>query len=499
MKAKKISTTFSTAKKAVSMLSFALLSGALAQTLTVGLDADPPRLDPALSTALVDRQVLNQIFDKLVDLDQNLKIIPAIATSWKVSNGGLTYTFKIRSGVKFTDGTPLDAEAVRYSLDRNMTLEGSARKNELGSIKDLKVVDPQTLQINLKEPYGPLLAVLTDRAGMIVSPAAAKKEGQDFQNNPVGSGAFKFTSRRRQDNITLDANAGYWGGAPKIDKLVYRPFPDGDVRYANLLSGAVQAITPIDPKDISKLSADSKFTVMNYPGLGFQGVWFNTTRAPFNSKTLRQAVAATIDRDAVAKVVFYDTVTPASGPFPPGTPAASKAIKVPKPDLAAAKKKLGGKPLTFTLLTVPGSVTTQLAQLYQAMFAQAGITAKIEQVEFGTLLDRADKQDFDALMLGWSGRPDPDGNIYDFFVTGGSNNQGGYSNKTVDSLLAKARAQTAMPARVATYNVALGTILNDTPYTWVYYQTNLVGTVKGLSGLKPIPDGILRFKDVELK
>ncbi|QFP75234.1 ABC transporter substrate-binding protein [Deinococcus sp. AJ005] len=485
----------------MAFLSAACLSAASAsaQTLTVGLDADPPKLDPALSTALVDRQVMNQIFDKLVDLDVNLKVVPALATSWKVTNGGLTYTFKLKSGVKFTDGTVLDAAAVKYGLDRNRTLEGSARKNEMSSIKEVKVIDAQTIQLNLSQSYGPLLAVLTDRAGMIVSPTAAKKAGADFQNNPVGSGPFTFVSRVRQDNITLNANKSYWGGAPKIDKLIYRPFTDGDVRYANLLSGAVQAITPIDPKDISKLEQNAKFSVLNYPGIGFQGVWFNVTRAPFNNKNFRQAVAATIDREAIAKSIFYGTVTPAAGPFPPGTPAASSAITVQKPNIALAKQKLGGKPLTFTLLTTPGSVTTQLAQVYQAMFAQAGITAKIEQVEFGTLLDRADKQDYDALMLGWSGRPDPDGNIYDFFVTGGTNNQAGYSNKAVDSLLAKARAQTAMTARAATYNVALSTIISDTPYTWVYFQRNLVASVKGLTGLKPIPDGIIRFKDVDLK
>lgn len=485
----------------MAFLSAACLSAASAsaQTLTVGLDADPPRLDPALSTALVDRQVMNQIFDKLVDLDVNLKVVPALATSWKVTNSGLTYTFKLKGGVKFTDGTVLDAAAVKYGLDRNRTLEGSARKNEMSSIKEVKVIDAQTVQINLSQPYGPLLAVLTDRAGMIVSPTAARKAGADFQNSPVGSGPFTFVSRVRQDNITLNANKSYWDGAPKIDKLIYRPFADGDVRYANLLSGAVQAITPIDPKDISKLEQNTKFSVLNYPGIGFQGVWFNVTRAPFNSKNFRQAVAATIDREAIAKSIFYGTVTPAAGPFPPGTPAASSAITVQKPNVALAKQKLGGKPLSFTLLTAPGSVNTQLAQVYQAMFAQAGITAKIEQVEFGTLLDRADKQDYDALMLGWSGRPDPDGNIYDFFTTKGTNNQAGYSNKTVDGLLAKARAQTAMSARAATYNVALGTIISDTPYTWVYFQRNLVASVKGMTGLKPIPDGIIRFKDVDLK
>lgn len=480
-------------------IALALMGAASAQTVTVGLDADPPRLDPALSTAFVDRQVLNQIFDKLVDLDQNLKIVPALAKSWKITNGGLTYTFALRTDVKFHDGTPFNAAAVKYTLDRNLTLEGSGRKNELSSVKEVKVINPSTVQIILKQPYAPLLAVLSDRAGMIVSPTAAQKAGENFQNAPVGSGAFEFVSRKRQDNVTLTANPSYWDGKSNIDKLVYRPFPDGDVRAANLLSGAVQVITPIDPKDISKLDKNAKFDVMNYPGLGFQGIWFNVNRAPFNSKAVRQAVAATIDRNAVAKVVFYDTVEPAAGPFPPGTPAASKTVKVPTANVTLARQKLASKPVSFTLLTAPGTVNTQLAQLYQAMFAQAGINAKIEQVEFGTLLDRADRHDFDALMLGWSGRPDPDGNIYDFFITGGANNQAAYSNKEVDALLARARTQTNMSSRVATYNVALGKIREDTPYTWVYHQNNLVATVKGLTGLKPIPDGILRFKDVNLK
>ncbi|CAM3448719.1 ABC transporter substrate-binding protein [Deinococcus deserti] len=483
----------------IAVMTLGLLGTAAAQTVTVGLDADPPRLDPTLSTAFVDRQVLNQIFDKLVDLDQNLKIVPALAKSWKITNGGLTYTFTLRDGVKFHDGTPLNAAAVKYSLERHMTLENSGRKNELKAVKEIKVVNPTTVQITLKQPFAPLLGVLSDRAGMIVSPTAAQKAGENFQNAPVGSGAFEFASRKRQDNITLTANASYWDGKPKIDKLVYRPFPEGDVRLANLLSGAVQVITPIDPKDISRMDKNDKFNVMNYSGLSYYGIWFNVTRAPFNSKAARQAVAATIDREAVAKVVFHNTVEPANGPFAPGTPAAAKNARIPKPNLPLAKQKLGGKPLTFTLLTAPGTVPTQLAQLYQAMFAQAGITAKIEQVEFGTLLDRADKRDYDALVLGWSGRPDPDGNIYDFFTTGAPNNQAGYSNKTVDQLLNKARTQTSMSSRVATYNVALGKINEEVPYVYVYHQNNVVGTAKGLTGLKPIPDGILRFKDVDLK
>ncbi len=478
-----------------------LASSAAAETLTVGLDADPPRLDPALSTAFVDRQVMNQIFDKLVDVNEQLKVVPMVAKSWKVSGGGLVYTFTLNTGIKFADGTPLDAAAVKYSIERNMTLEGSARKGELASVKEVTAPDASTVVVTLKVPYGPLLAVLSDRSGMIVSPTAARKAGADFANGPVGSGPFSFVSRKRQDNITLKANPGYWRGKPKLDGIVYRPFPDGDVRVANLLSGAVQVITPVDPKDIATIQKNSKLDVNTFQGIGFQGVWMNVTRPPFNNKLVRQAFAATLDRDAINKVVFLNTVKPAAGPFPPGTPAYSAAIKVQVADVASAKKKLAqaGKPgVPFTLLTSPGAVNAQLAQLYQAMASQAGFNVKIETVEFGTLLDRADKKNYDAVMLGWSGRPDPDGNIYEFFHTGGSNNQAGYAVPAIDSLLEKARAQSAMSARVATYNVALGKILDDSPYAFTYFSSNTVGAVKTLSGLKLVPDGILRFYTTDL-
>ena len=485
-------------------LTLALTAASLAsaETLIVGLDADPPRLDPALSTAFVDRQVMNQIFDKLVDVDEKLKVVPMVAKSWKVTGGGLIYTFKLNTGIKFADGTPLDAAAVKYSIERNLTLEGSARKGELATIKEVTAPDASTVVITLKAPYGPLLAVLSDRAGMSVSPTAARKAGADFANSPVGSGPFSFVSRKRQDNITLKANATYWRGKPKLDGLVYRPFPDGDVRVANLLSGAVQVITPVDPKDIATIQKNSKLDVTTFQGLGFQGVWMNVTRPPFNNKLVRQAFSATLDRDAINKVVFLNTVKPAAGPFPPGTPAYSAAIKVQAADPAGARKKLAqaGKPgVAFTLLTSPGAVNAQLAQLYQAMASQAGFNVKIETVEFGALLDRADKRNYDAVMLGWSGRPDPDGNIYDFFHTGGVNNQAGYAVPAIDSLLEKARAQNAMSARVATYNVALGKILDDSPYAFTYFLSNTVGAVKTLTGMRLVPDGILRFYTADLK
>jgi peptide/nickel transport system substrate-binding protein len=481
-----------------------LASLAQERTINVGLDADPPNLDPAVSSAFVDRQVQNQIYDKLVDINSQLKIVPMLATAWKVSELGTTYTFTLRQNIKFHDGTTFDASVVKYNLERYMTLETSRRKGELASIKDIKVLNPTTIQLNLKFPFAPLLAVLSDRAGMMVSPAAVQKFGKDFTNNPVGTGAFRFVERRRQDRIILESNPEYWDipNRSTFGKLVYRPFPDGDVRAANLLSGAIQVMTPIDPKDQKAIAENAKTEVVSVAGLGFQGIPLNTTRAPFNNKALRQAFAATIDREAIDRVIFQGSVTPATTPFPPGSPAFTKNFPVTPPNLELAKKKLaeGGRPngFSFTMLIATGTVNTQLAQLYQAFAKTANIDMKIEQIEFGTLLARASSKDFDALALGWSGRPDPDGNIFDFFSTGAANNYSGYSNPRVDRLLQLARQTRDIIVRKNIYEDALENIINDASYPITYFQKINIGKLKTVEGLPLNPDGIMRFKYVKL-
>ncbi len=473
-------------------------------TVTVGLDADPPNLDPVFSSALVDRQVLNQIYDKLVDIDKDLKVVPMLATQWSVEGNGTVYTFKLRQGVKFHDGTDFDAEAVKFNLERALTADGSRRKGELAPVKEVQVVDKYTVRVVLKEAFSPFLYVLSDRAGMMVSPAAAKRYGQDLANNPVGTGPFRFVERRRQDRIVLQKNEGYWWkGYPKIDELIYRPFPDDDVRVANLLSGAATVITPVAPKDLARVRADGNLALYAFPGLGFQGVWLNVTRPPFNNKALRQAFAATVDREAIDRVVFLGTATPSNGPFPPGSPAYDAAIPVPKRDVALAKRKLqeAGFPsgFSFTLLTAPSPLLTQLAQVYQAMAAEVGIRIQIQQVEFGTLLDRTDRRDYEGALLGWSGRPDPDGNIYDFMRCGGPLNNAGYCNPKVDALLNRARATRVMEVRKSLYSEALKIVLEDAPYVYVYHPQVLIGASKRLAGLPLVPDGILRFAGVELR
>ncbi|MDI3318018.1 MAG: ABC transporter substrate-binding protein [Bacillota bacterium] len=470
-------------------------------TITIGINADPPNLDPSGSTALVDRYVQNSIFDKLYDVDAQLRVVPVLAASLpEVSADGKTYTIRLRQGIRFTDGTPFDADAVVFNLKRYMGPE-SARRSELSFVQDVQKVDPYTVRIVLKEPFSPLLYTLTDRAGMMGSPSAIEKEGANFGQHPVGTGPFLFESRIKGDQIVLVRNPNYWRkGRPKAEKLIWKVVTDDNVKVVNLKAGQLDLIDTVPAQSVGDLQSDSGFRVDIGPGLGFQGIFLNVNQPPFNNVYLRRAVDLAIDRAALVKVVFGATADPGYGPFPAGTPAAAASGSVPGVDLAKVKELLakGGHPdgFSFTLKTAASPVNQQVAQVLKSMLAQAGITMNIQQVEFGTLLDDSDKHNFQASALGWSGRPDPDGNIYAWLHTGGSLNNSGYSNPQVDRLLDQARAVGAMSQRVDLYRQVMEIEHQDVPYVYLYFPKNVKAYSARVQGLVNVPDGIIRTADL---
>lgn len=472
-------------------------------TLNVGISSDAPKLDPAVSSSLYDRQVFASIFDKLVDLDENGKIVPMLAQEWKVSDDQKSYTFKLRQGVKFHDGTDFNAEAVKFNFDRNMD-KNSTRRGELATVDKVTVVDPYTVKVDLKQPFAPFLSVLTDRAGMMVSPEAAKKAGQDFMNNPVGTGPFVYKERVKGSTITLEKNPNYWQkGLPKVDKVVYKVFNDSNVALANLKSGQVDLTDKLPAKELDNLKNDTKISVINEASYGYQGMHLNVTKAPFDKKEIRQAVDLLIDRDAIIKVAINGVAQPQHSPFAPKQFAYGDSDKAEKPNLDKAKELLakGGKPngFDFTLKISTSPTNALVGQMIQNMLKPAGINVNLEKVEFGTLLDQLQKGNFEAGTTGWSGRPDPDGNIYDFYVTGGSQNYAKYSNPQVDKLLNEGRGNSDEAKRKADYDSIMKILLDEVPFVYFYHEPNLIGVAKATDGFKYVPDGIIRTVNVAKK
>ncbi len=481
-------------------------------TLRVALQAELGRLDPASSGQFVERQVFYNMYDSLVAADPNLKIVPALAESWEISSDGKVYTFKLRKGVKFHDGTDFNADAVKYNMDRYKTLEGSVRKSDLDPVATIEVVDPYTVKFNLKAPNAPLLATLVDRAGMILSPAAIQKAGADIVRAPIGAGTgpFKFVEWKKDDHLTLERNPNYWkkdsagNQLPYLDKVIYRPIADDTVRVTNLKTGDIDVIDTVPSQNVEDLRKSTDLNYKDIPSTAYAGIRLNATAEPFNNKALRQAVAYGIDSSAILKTVFFGVGALANGPIPPSSWAYDPTFKPYTHDVAKAKAKTaeGGKAsgFTFKLQVTAGSpVNQQLAELIRDELSEAGITMEIEQLEFATIVNNTRDKKYQAALIGWSGRIDPDGNMYAHFKTGGSFNDSGYSNAQVDALLEKARVTSDQNERKAAYQEAQKIIMDEAPYPLYYHAPSFQAVNKKVQNFLLMPDAIMRFTEVSLK
>ncbi|HVJ55621.1 MAG TPA: ABC transporter substrate-binding protein [Aliidongia sp.] len=498
---------FPVSRFVIPSLAAALLATApaSAQSLKIGLASDPNILDPVLDRTLDGRTVFQAMCDKLVDLSADMKIVPQLATSWSWNEAGTELTFKLRDGVLFQDGEKFDAAAVKYNLERDLTLPGSNRKGELPPFK-VTVVDPLTVKMELEKPFAPLLVVLADRAGMMVSPKAAEALGKDFGNHPVCAGAFKFVERVTQDRIVLERFDRYWNKDHiKLDRLTYLPLPDGSVRLANVRAGDLDLIEGVLPTDMATVEADPKLGHASAEELGYIGLTLNVGNGPRakgplgSDPRVRRALELSLDRDAINQVISNGLDRPDNQFMAPVSPYHVADLPVPPRDVAKAKALLaeaGAPHPSFTLLIGVSPAAAQTGQIIQAMAAEAGFDIKLQATDFGTALDAAKRGDFDAIIGGWSGRIDPDGNSYIFLHSGGPLNDSHYLNPEVDQLLDQARALVADEARKPLYAKVQALESQDLPIIYLYHPEYLWAFGKQVKGFAPAPDGVIRVTDL---
>jgi peptide/nickel transport system substrate-binding protein len=483
--------------------------GASAQTtLRIGLNEDPDILDPTLARSFVGRIVFAGLCDKLFDITADLKVVPQLATEYKWSDDNKALTLKLRQGVKFHDGETLDAAAVKYSIERHQTMPGSNRKGELSSVAKVEIVDPSTVTLHLSAPYAPLVAQLTDRAGMIVSPKAAEAMGDKFGTKPVCAGPYKFVERLAQDRIVFEKFADYWDkGSVAIDKIVYMPIPDTSVRLANLRSGQLDLIERLAATDVDSVRADKSLAFTSITSLGYNGITFNVAngemaKTPIDQDArLRKALELSIDRDAINQVVFNGVHQPGNQWVAPESPFYADNVPIPKRDVAKAKQLLkeAGQPNpSFTLMVPIGPETERVAQVIQSMAQEAGFDIKLQVTEFASSLKLAEEGKMQAFQIGWSGRTDPDGNLYSFMACKAPLNDGHYCNETVDKELALSRASGDIAERMKHYKAVAAQLAQDDPIIYLYHVKWLWAYSPKLKGFKPIPDGMIRLKGLTL-
>lgn len=479
-----------------------------AQTLHIALREDADILDPTLARSYVGRIVFAGLCDKLFDIDEKLQIVPQLALGYEWTDPK-TLVIRLRPNVTFHDGEPFDAAAVKYGLERHLTMQGSFRRSEIGMIDHVEVIDPLTVRLVLKAPSSPILSLLADRAGMIVAPKAAEAAGKDFGLHPVCTGPFKFTERVAQDRIVLDRYPGYWNAASiHFDRVVYQPMQDSAVQNANLHTGNIDLAERVLPTDVEEVKKDPKLRVVAGPSLWYSGITFNLAngaqaKSPIGQNAvLRQAFEAAIDREALIQVVFNGMYQPTEQAVPSNSPFYAQGFEPPPRDIAKAIAlvKQSGVPTPIPVtMNVPNTAeNAQMAEVIQSMVREAGFELKINLIEFASSLSAANRGEFESYLIGWSGRVDADGNLYSFLHTGAGQNDGHYSNPIVDEALDTARTLTDVAARRAEYKKMLEQERKDLPIIYLYHPVNFVGLSAKLSGFRPMPDGIIRLQGLSV-
>jgi peptide/nickel transport system substrate-binding protein len=477
-----------------------------AQNLRIGLNEDPDVLDPHRARTFVGRIVFTSLCNKLVDITPDLKFTPELATEWSWSDDGKALTFKLRPGVTFHDGEKMDAAAVKANIERARTLPDSLRKSELTSVESVEAVDDMTVKINLSRPDATLLSQLSDRAGMIMSPKALASA--EFGQKPVCSGPYKFVERVQNDRIVLERFKDHWDAKNyNFDRVVFQPIPDTTVRLANLRSGNLDLIERLAPSDVQAVKSDAKLTFAPVSGIGYQGLTINTNngdraKTPLGQdKRVRQALEYAIDRDVINEVVGNGIYPPAGQPFPEASPYNNPKFAANKRDVEKAKqllKQAGVDRVKFELTFGTSTTTQQIAEIIQAMAAEAGFDISLRPTEFAAMQKEAQAGNFDANVIGWSGRVDPDGNIHPFVTCKGALNDGRYCNAEVDKLLDEARIVNDEAKRKQLYDAAQEILQQDLPIIYNYYQPWPFVHTKKVEGFRPYPDGMIRLKGVKL-
>jgi peptide/nickel transport system substrate-binding protein len=478
-------------------------SNAGSNTLVISTPTEPDSLDPTLANTFAARLVFTSFCEKLYDVDSKLNIVPQLAASLpKITNGGKQMDITLRKGIKFNDGTPLTASAVKTTLERDLTMKGSARVNELNAVSKVEVVNPLTVRLVLKHASAPLLAQLADRSGLVMSPTALKKLGDNFGTDPVCVGPFTYKNRVSGNEMDfVKSNDYYDKDKVKLSGIIYKFITDSSVATANLESGDLDAAEHLDPSDAIHLKSEKGFNVLQSNTIAYQSLYINVRKnagtALSTSPSLREAFEMSINRSALNQAVWNGQQVPDCGPLPVQSPLRSKPDCTPFDPAAARKlvKESGVKtPIPVQLMVPTGASEEREAQVVQSMADDVGFKVSVRPIDLVSGLVLARAGNFDTFLEGWSGRVDPDGDTNDIFTTDGTNNDSGYSNKTVDSLIAQAAATNDAQKRTTLYAEAVAQVGKDRPLLYLYHDRWFTGTSSKVHGVSYAPDGIPRFK-----
>lgn len=484
-------------------------------TLVYEQGSDPRGLDPAYVDDGESSKVICNVYEGLLKYKTgSTELEPCLATSWKISDDGKTYTFNLRKNVKFQDGTPFNADAVVYSIERQLPplvkddMPYASFTFDPTIVDKVSKVDDYTVQILLKKRYTPFLANLAmSLSAPIVSPTAAKNTSKSLNENPVGTGPFKFVKWDKGQAITLERNEDYWGSKAKAKKLVFKFASEASVRASDLMTGAADIIDGVDPNDVAKLKS-SGLKIYQQKGMNINYFAFNCARAPFNNDKVRQAVSMAINRQEIVKYLYQGYAEVATGPLPSFIPGYSSAVKPYDYNVDKAKellKEAGAENLKIKMITysVPrpyNSVGGQkLAESIQSALSKVGITATIQSYPWKEYKAAAAQGEGDIMFYGWTGDNGDADNFLSLFDSNqieSTLNVAKYKNTQVDSLLEQARSTANGKERNDLYKQIQEIVIKDAPWVYISNAQDMAAYNTKVKNLSLHPTGNVFLKDV---
>lgn len=494
------------------------------KVLIFGKTKDAVKLDPAEVNEGESSAVTQNIYDTIVRFKPgSTAIIPGLAETWSVSPDGKRYTFTIREGVEFHDGTVCDAAAVKYNFDRQRDEQHPGHTGVFEYwlnffapvVEAVEAPDARTLVVTLKSPDATFLTNLALFSMGIVSPAAIAKWGKDIVRHPVGTGPFKFSVWVPSQKIILEANPNYWDGRPAIDKLVFKPIPENSVRLLELENGSIHGMSGINPDDVARIKRHPRLNLITGPGMNVGYLALNTEKKPFGDLRVRRALNHAIDKQAMVKAFFAGGTLgrAAVNPMPPSVWGYNDQVRDYAHDPARARQLLkeagypNGFAMTLWALPVARPYMPQgqrTAEAIQADLERVGIRATITTFEWGTYLDKLSNGDHEAALIGWNGdNGDPDNFLYTLLSAenarkGSASNYSFYRDAEVQKLLLAARRSPKQAERDALYKRAQVLIHEDAPMVPLFHSTQMIVFRKNVKGFVLSPMSDLEFHRVDV-
>lgn len=475
-------------------------------------DSTAKSLDPHDTSDTYSGAIERAIFQGLMGFGRELNIVPLLAESYTFNKEATQFTFKLRKGIKFHDGTPFNAQAVKVNIERMMT--GKYKRSSLMKpVRELKILDDYTVQFNLKEPFGAFLNAVAHPGSLIQSPKALEQYGDDVSKHPVGTGPFIFQEWVSGSHVKIRKNPDYWKGEVKVDTITFRPIPENGSRLAMLRAGQAHYIYPMPAELLKIAEKDKKLDIIKLPSIIERYLILNTRYKPLSDVRVRQAINYALDKKSIIRIAWGGAATEADSIIPPNLQFYKQQATWPH-DLAKAKELMreAGYEKGFEVVFMTPNISNRLraTEMIQQQLKEISIIGKIQSMDVASFYNKLESHKVDeagqvpfVAFGGWSASTgDADWGTRPLLSAEGfppaMSNFGFFSDKKADQLIAEGLISADPDVRRNAYGDLQDYVWEQAPWGYLFVDTMVAAKVKKLRGIYPMPDGAFSVEHAQM-